>query len=365
MNLMKILFKISSLIFLLIFIISCKKSINVIPSADVEKWTYFTTDNGLPSNKINCLAEDGYNNIWIGTDKGLVKYDGNNFTYYSTKNGLPSDSIYSIFWDGNAELLVGTQNGFGLINFIGNYSSILKLTNLPCGRFSEDRQQECVYCATNIGIIAYYYKLKDFDFYKIDSTLKNGYYISDPIYDITSDKKNNLWVTAKKGVYVYTNTDKIFYSITDLGFLEYYKDEDKGPLLMNVLRLFTDKTGNLWITPACGENLKYFTGSRFVNDSIFFGLNNYKSIVQDQYNNYWISIANKGVLNHGGGMTKVYNTTNSKIISNDVNALLYDSKNGLWLGSNDKGLMHYENIRPLQLEFGKDCNSTLSVHTIY
>jgi ligand-binding sensor domain-containing protein len=338
-------------------ILSCQKEIDAIDPSEVEKWTYFNNENGLPSNQINCIAEDGFNNIWIGTNKGLVKYDGQNFTHYSKNTGLPSDSIYSLYWDQSNELLVGTQNGFGKINYIGTYSPILHINNLQCVNFCKDNIFSCIYCATNIGVVSYYSYVLDLDYISIDSTFINGIYQPDPVYDIAVDNNNHTWVAAKKGIYVYTDYNIEFYSNENLSGLGYYYK-------YNVNELFKDKTGNIWIAPSLDQKLMYYNGSNFVNDSIFFGVNNYKSLAQDHYNNYWISILGYGVLNYGGGMTKVYNTSNSKIRSNNINVIFYDSNNNIWLGSNENGLMYYQNIKPLQFRFDSSNKSKITPNPI-
>ncbi len=48
----------------------------------------FDTDDGLPSSEIYDLHEDIYGNIWLATDRGIVKYDGYEFKSYDTKDGL-------------------------------------------------------------------------------------------------------------------------------------------------------------------------------------------------------------------------------------------------------------------------------------
>jgi hypothetical protein len=59
-----------------------------------------TTNSGLPSNKINCIEKDSLGTIWIGTDKGLCKYDGKKWTVFNTKNSkILDDNIYKIVID--------------------------------------------------------------------------------------------------------------------------------------------------------------------------------------------------------------------------------------------------------------------------
>lgn len=69
-----------------------------------------TTDDGLPSNTIRsiCRPQGGY--TWIGTDGGVVRWDGQR-TVFSKKQGLPSNKVYALA-EGNAgDMWVGTYDG--------------------------------------------------------------------------------------------------------------------------------------------------------------------------------------------------------------------------------------------------------------
>ena len=57
-------------------------------------------NSGLPTNRSNCIAIDISGNKWIGTDEGLVKFDGTDWAVYNTLNsGLPSNVVECIAVD--------------------------------------------------------------------------------------------------------------------------------------------------------------------------------------------------------------------------------------------------------------------------
>ena len=58
--------------------------------------TNFTTKDGLPSNESFCILQDSRGYIWIGTDRGLVKYDGYEFVTYTTLDGLTDNVILAL-----------------------------------------------------------------------------------------------------------------------------------------------------------------------------------------------------------------------------------------------------------------------------
>ncbi len=47
---------------------------------DGKKWSVFTIEDGLPSKRVLSILEDNNGNIWIGTDYGIAKYNGEDWT---------------------------------------------------------------------------------------------------------------------------------------------------------------------------------------------------------------------------------------------------------------------------------------------
>jgi hypothetical protein len=83
-------------------------------------WTvYNTLNSGLPHNSVWAIAIDEQGNKWIGTTEGLAKFDGVNWTIYNTSNsGLPDDYVWAVAIDGEGNKWIGTAGG-GLAKFDG------------------------------------------------------------------------------------------------------------------------------------------------------------------------------------------------------------------------------------------------------
>jgi len=62
-----------------------------------QKYTNYTTENGLPSNHIYTILQDTKGFIWFLSDKGMVKFNGNNFKVFTTKQGLPNNDAWEGF----------------------------------------------------------------------------------------------------------------------------------------------------------------------------------------------------------------------------------------------------------------------------
>lgn len=76
-----------------------------------ENSIHFNTTNGLPHDITYGIFQDKDGFIWIGTDDGLVKYDGQDFKLFSTDEGLRSNFVIAINQAKNGDILVGTWGG--------------------------------------------------------------------------------------------------------------------------------------------------------------------------------------------------------------------------------------------------------------
>ncbi len=61
-----------------------------------QGYKHFSLDNGLPSKRVYKITQDQKGFIWICTDKGLVKFDGDQFKVFTVKDGLPSNDIWDV-----------------------------------------------------------------------------------------------------------------------------------------------------------------------------------------------------------------------------------------------------------------------------
>jgi len=58
----------------------------------------------LPSNNVYRVVQDHQNFLWIATDNGLARYDGQRFKVYTTLQGLSANEIINLFFDTKGEL---------------------------------------------------------------------------------------------------------------------------------------------------------------------------------------------------------------------------------------------------------------------
>jgi ligand-binding sensor domain-containing protein len=66
----------------------------------------YERNNGFPGNTIYNIYQDRQGYIWIGTDNGLVVFNGYEFKTYTTKDGLPDNEVFSINEDNTGRLWI-------------------------------------------------------------------------------------------------------------------------------------------------------------------------------------------------------------------------------------------------------------------
>lgn len=84
-------------------------------------------DNGLSNQKVNTFAQDAQGHIWIGTFRGLNKYDAHEYhQYFCTDDslGLPDNQINHLLRDSKGRLWIATVNGVCLYTDCDNFKRI-------------------------------------------------------------------------------------------------------------------------------------------------------------------------------------------------------------------------------------------------
>ena len=81
----------------------------------VKQWNI---KNGLPSQSLKSVVQDEQGYMWLGTQFGLSRFDGNTFTNYNTLNTtfLPSNGINKLLIDSEGYLWVGTKKGIVVLD---------------------------------------------------------------------------------------------------------------------------------------------------------------------------------------------------------------------------------------------------------
>lgn len=78
---------------------------------DGDRWTNYTTADGLAGNIVYSIAREPSGVFWFGTNHGLTRYDGSTWTVYDRDDGLLHNHVYAIAVAPSGEVWAGTKGG--------------------------------------------------------------------------------------------------------------------------------------------------------------------------------------------------------------------------------------------------------------
>jgi ligand-binding sensor domain-containing protein/signal transduction histidine kinase len=151
---------------------------------------------GLPKAPIRVIHEDNGGSLWLGTARGLSRFDGTKFTNFTSKDGLPGNAIRDLCEDAASNLWIGTETGLSCLRAgkFKNYSTRDGLSDNAIMALFEDDDQNLWIGTTKGGLNRY----RDGKF-RVYTTHQGLF--SDEIYEIIQDDLGWLWMTCSKGVF--------------------------------------------------------------------------------------------------------------------------------------------------------------------
>ena len=160
--------------------------------------THFTDENGLPQNSVKSITRDVRGNIWLATERGLARYDGNNFLIFDNFGRSYSNRNIASFHiaPGNAKddfFAINDEKTF--IRISGGKAvadSSFYINQLKAQPFSRSRAE---------GYL----------------TDKKKYLAS--AHCIIEDKRGFFWVTTNKGLFQILKKDLVHYAEKPFGLI--------------------------------------------------------------------------------------------------------------------------------------------------
>jgi len=311
----------------------------------------------ISDNYINTLRVDSKGDLWIGTKRGLNRYDKNENTFIrflhdESRGTISSNDITSIFEDNSNRMWIGTSlDGLNLYdpeNSKGNFTRILGGSITTIYQDKKDKLWIGMAAGGGIQII----DLKEFDKgnlaveeLKNDPLNKNS--LGDnSVYKIYQDRNNDLWIsTFGGGVNFFSNRAKQFRVVNE----RYGTDQSIRNNLVN--SFFEDET-YLWIGTEGGlDRLNKKTGKfkHYQYDAEnprSLASNGIYSIIKDSKGNLWIGTWSGGLHLYNyktDDFTRfVPDGKPGSLGSSNVFSICEDSFGNLWIGTNAGGLNKYD-----------------------
>lgn len=296
-------------------------------NAQDYNFIHFGSEEGLSQETVQTIIKDSLGFLWIGTQEGLNRFDGNNFKIYKTDfenpNSICSNDINHLLEFKNY-IIIGTKNnGICIYNKITNTFHKTKITNGICTSLIKHHN-------------SVYFALQNKGVFKID-ILEGKLSINKLNLPLTIKNINSLY-SDDENLYIGNNSGTIFFTNN----IKKSFSEIKLPDDTSIITSFLKKDSNLWIGTTNGLLLHNFTN----NETKKINLNNIKiSINKIIQNKKTIYLASEN------GLYKLSNFDNENYIfkktkvfygdKNDINSItssrVYDilfSNNILWIGTN-------------------------------
>ena len=112
-----------------------------------------TLSASLSNLRITSIAEDQEGYIWIGTSRGLNRYNGADMHQYfcnDEPNAIPDNRINDVFCDSKGQIWITTKNGVARHTEQDDFEQIpIKLANPRCQQMAESSRGEIFVTQTN------------------------------------------------------------------------------------------------------------------------------------------------------------------------------------------------------------------------
>jgi signal transduction histidine kinase/ligand-binding sensor domain-containing protein len=288
------------------------------PLAGYRVSSWIETD-GLPSGAIWALAQDGAGYLWIGTDSGLARFDGERFRTWDELGGapLPEGAVGSLTIAADGSLWVG----FGRIARISRihghevttYGDADGLTDAAIAALAADRSGK-VWAATSKGLLQF----AGSSWRPVAGAGLNG---------------NMIAVTAStSGTVLAASSTAVFERAAGAAT---FREVASASALQAIQSIAVDAHGGVWVTDTM-TGLKSI-GRPPINLSYVPRGRGYR-LLSDGRDNLWVAMLGQGVwlvpLAGAPGAPHPSAVTDDQGLSNNApSALLEDRDGNIWIGT--------------------------------
>ncbi len=323
----------------------------------LEQGRILSALNGRVDTKINCLLPLQKSELWVGTAKGVLRWNGTELTLSGVPSSLLNLDVLSILRDRDSNIWLGTSRG--LFRYNANRVSLLSTheTAGPVTALFEDREGNIW-----IGRARGLERLRDSAFVTyslpnlksqsmgplyVDSGgltwiapiqgglrwLKEGKsgvvtadgIANDVVYSIAGAGKDDVWVGRQQG-----GLTHLRYSGNS--FIAKTYTQADGLAQNSVFAVYWSLDGTVWSGTLSG-GVSELKNGHFTNYTTTDGLaaNTISSIAEGRDRTMWFGTPNGlSALTKNGWRTY---TVSEGLASQDVNCLLQDSNDVLWIGT--------------------------------
>jgi ligand-binding sensor domain-containing protein/serine phosphatase RsbU (regulator of sigma subunit) len=303
---------------------------------------HITAQMGLSQNSPNAILQDSRGLLWIGTQDGLNLYDGQRFKQYKriidNLNSLSDNYVLTIYEDKSGILWIGTEGGLNRFDFekqrFTRYLSDLKEPYSLSNNYVRcifEDSKGNFWVGTDAGLNLLDRKTGRFRVFSATTDAANH------ITSILEDGQGNLWVASRAGVARFDLSDSLF---KDRSFERY-----------RISKMIMDRKGSIWLGGADGLLKKERTADAYI-DVVQNKTLSISTLLLDSKDLIWIGTPNSGVLtyNYLKPNSRLNNYKNNVCdpysLAGDAILSIYEDQAGIiWIGTEGSGLNKFDRSR--------------------
>jgi signal transduction histidine kinase/ligand-binding sensor domain-containing protein len=329
-----------------------------------EKFTHFTSGhdqtNSIGSNDIWALYSDRKGYIWVGTvGQGIDRIDPSTGTITHFPNqpeGMASGesaTVRSLYEDSEGMIWIGmVRYGLSILNPVNSQVINYRFNkDNPFSIASNDIYEILGDSAGKLWLCTYGGEMTSFDkktksFVRKSRNLDNSNGIVSNLTCAAIEKRpGELWIGTEYGLNIWN---------TGTGSLTSYKHElaVQNTLSDNRIRkVFKDSHGIVWIASEAGvdkiiEQRNFLVFKNKPGDVNSFPEGIVRTILEDNRNDLWIGLIDKGLVRYNPSTNKMIRFTHNPLKSGTISGYhitssFQDSEGILWFGEWDTGLNRY------------------------
>lgn len=221
--------------------------------------TTFSTDEGLSESTVAFLFQDSRGFIWISTDDGLNRFDGNQFKIFRNNSedssSLVGDWVHRIIEDDNKDLWIATHsegvsrldNKSGkFVNYRSNSNDKNSLSNDAIVFISKDKSGN-IWIGTSDGLNKFIPQKNNFKRY-YNKTVVHDDWSNNYFNSLIEDKPGNLWFCTRNGISLLNKDDDALIN---------FRIENKLSSANSFSRCIESGDGTLWLNSYGAGLLKF------------------------------------------------------------------------------------------------------------
>ncbi len=281
-------------------------------------------ETGLSQNSVWATAQtpDGY--LWLGTEGGLVRFDGVRFTVFDKRNTpeITREVVTALLADQEGNLWIGMNNGGFARLRDGRFQTFASSNYLAGSSITallKDEQGALWICTDGSGLVR-------FDKGKFRSFTKANGLADNAVFSIAQNKEGALWIGTHNG-------------LSRMLAGKFTTFTTKNGLSSDFVRTtYVDRQGTIWAgTNGGGLCSLTSNGTTCLTQREGLTSNTVSTILEDRAGTLWIGTIDGG-LNRLADKKLTSLTQNNGLPGSDVSALLEDEEGNLWIGSDNGGL---------------------------